>query len=597
MNRSQSLRIPDNVETISHRNSIDNSSIGNMDDIVGIDNRRPHIATAVYKSPSEFDPSESQVLSVIIKEEPFEIDKEWIIQDFNADYNKSLRDWYFTNHSENEVIRLRELFYDFMKENRISLYFFDWYVNYYSKPDKKLCPLTKSTVVWKTSSGSVIESEYPPKETIKIPIGKDLEVEATPYKDSNAKGNIEKRDIKKLHQQLNFTNTILDIMKNQLGRMENMEKVIKVEKPIEKPIYKLQSLDNISLKSKVEAEVEELKEKLRSISLEKLTINTLQKEEELELNKISHKRDYPKTRNYYSRPSPIDVGLEERTQLVQNSFTGSDLIEWNIDGLSEQTILDQMCNMTMAATAYKMRKASDKEAAIMITQGFTGQLKGWWDNFLSIQEKELIINSVKQEDQSPDATSTLIYTIIKNFVGDPSTFKDRIGTQLMNLRCPTMSDYRWYKDVFMSKVMIRDDAHAPFWKERFVVALPKLFSEKVLQKLQTQFGTQIPYNSLTFGQLHNIIVQIGIEVCTDTKIQQKIKQEIITGKRELGTFCYQYGITPEKAPSGQHKIKKRKFYKKPKYNIDKPFYYEQKHYKKFHKTPKEKPKSSNKKKQ
>ncbi|XLT51387.1 hypothetical protein HN873_043991, partial [Arachis hypogaea] len=97
----------------------------------------------------------------------------------------------------------------------------------------------------------------------------------------------------------------------------------------------------------------------------------------------------------------------------------SDLVEWNIDELSEQTILDQMCNMTMAATAYKMRKASDKEAAIMITQGFTGQLKGWWDNFLSIQEKELIINSVRQEDQLPDATSTLIYTIIKNFVGDP----------------------------------------------------------------------------------------------------------------------------------------------------------------------------------
>ncbi|XLT61668.1 hypothetical protein HN873_018192, partial [Arachis hypogaea] len=92
----------------------------------------------------------------------------------------------------------------------------------------------------------------------------------------------------------------------------------------------------------------------------------------------------------------------------------------------------------MAATAYKMRKASDKEAAIMITQEFTGQLKA--------SKKELIINSIKQEDQSPDATSTLIYTIIKNFVGDPSIFKDRIQTQLMNLRCPTMSDYRWYKD-------------------------------------------------------------------------------------------------------------------------------------------------------
>ncbi|XLS86204.1 hypothetical protein HN51_036370, partial [Arachis hypogaea] len=93
-----------------------------------------------------------------------------------------------------------------------------------------------------------------------------------------------------------------------------------------------------------------------------MTINTLKRDEELEINKISHKRDYPKTRNYYSRPSLVDVGLEERTQLVQNSFTGSDLVEWNIDGLSEQAILDQMCNMTMAATTYKMRKASDKEA-------------------------------------------------------------------------------------------------------------------------------------------------------------------------------------------------------------------------------------------
>ncbi|XLT09762.1 hypothetical protein HN51_055555 [Arachis hypogaea] len=75
-----------------------------------------------------------------------------------------------------------------------------------------------------------------------------------------------------------------------------------------------------------------------------------------------------------------------------------------------------MCSMTMAATAYKMRKASDKKTAIMLTQGFT--------------------------DQSQDATSTLIFTIIKNFIGDLSTFKDRIRTQLMNLRCPTMSDYR-----------------------------------------------------------------------------------------------------------------------------------------------------------
>ncbi|XLT93343.1 hypothetical protein HN873_015005 [Arachis hypogaea] len=63
--------------------------------------------------------------------------------------------------------------------------------------------------------------------------------------------------------------------------------------------------------------------------------------------------------------------------------------------------------MTMIVTDYKMKKASDKAAGIMLTEKFTGQLKRWWNNFFGIQDKELIINNIKQE-------------------GDPSTFKDRI---------------------------------------------------------------------------------------------------------------------------------------------------------------------------
>ncbi|XLT68147.1 hypothetical protein HN873_024586, partial [Arachis hypogaea] len=105
----------------------------------------------------------------------------------------------------------------------------------------------------------------------------------------------------------------------------------------------------------------------------------------------------------------------------------------NLDGLSEQVILDLMCSMIMAATAYKAKRATDREAVVIISQGFTGQLKGWWDNFLTIPERELILSSIKPEDQSQDATTTLIFTIIKNFLGDPNIFKDRIRTQLMNL--------------------------------------------------------------------------------------------------------------------------------------------------------------------
>ncbi|RDX73965.1 hypothetical protein CR513_46343, partial [Mucuna pruriens] len=62
----------------------------------------------------------------------------------------------------------------------------------------------------------------------------------------------------------------------------------------------------------------------------------------------------------------------------------------------------------MAATAYKTKGCLNKSAAIAIILGFTKQLKG-----------------------------------------DLNIFKERTTSQLANLRCPTMSDHRWYKDAFL----------------------------------------------------------------------------------------------------------------------------------------------------
>ena len=49
--------------------------------------------------------------------------------------------------------------------------------------------------------------------------------------------------------------------------------------------------------------------------------------------------------------------------------------------------------------------------------------------------------------------------------------------------------------------------------------------------------------------MHNIIVTIGIQVCTDFKLQDKMRKEKLTNKKEVGTFCQQYGIEPIWAPS------------------------------------------------
>ena len=42
----------------------------------------------------------------------------------------------------------------------------------------------------------------------------------------------------------------------------------------------------------------------------------------------------------------------------------------------------------------------------------------------------------------PDGVNTLIYTVLKHFVGTPTNVSSQIFDYLNNLRCPTMSDYR-----------------------------------------------------------------------------------------------------------------------------------------------------------
>jgi len=53
--------------------------------------------------------------------------------------------------------------------------------------------------------------------------------------------------------------------------------------------------------------------------------------------------------------------------------------------------------MGVSITAYKMRGSVNKEAATMITAGFTGMLKHWRDNYCNDETKHLIINVTTTE--------------------------------------------------------------------------------------------------------------------------------------------------------------------------------------------------------
>ena len=111
--------------------------------------------------------------------------------------------------------------------------------------------------------------------------------------------------------------------------------------------------------------------------------------------------------------------------------------------------------------------------------GFSGQLKGWWNNYLTNDEKSRIYSAIKMDlnrkvitnddnEGIPDTVNTLIFTIAQHFI--PSLWKDRSAELLSNLKCRTLVDFRWYRDIFLTRVYTREDNQQPFWKEKFLAS-------------------------------------------------------------------------------------------------------------------------------
>ncbi|KAL0001511.1 hypothetical protein SO802_015292 [Lithocarpus litseifolius] len=179
--------------------------------------------------------------------------------------------------------------------------------------------------------------------------------------------------------------------------------------------------------------------------------------------------------------------------------------------------------MTMVTNKYLDERFPYTEVIELKALGFIGKLLQWWNNCLIKESKEDIKNAVQKDEEGlpifdeclgrgiPDGVNTLIYTIIKHFVGKPSNITSRIYDQLSNLRCQTLGDYRWYEDVFTTRVMHRSDCNSPFWKEKFINGLPQLFGEKVKETLCNPVGV-IDYDNLTYGDISSTIHSEGMKI-------------------------------------------------------------------------------------
>ena len=106
-----------------------------------------------------------------------------------------------------------------------------------------------------------------------------------------------------------------------------------------------------------------------------------------------------------------------------------------------------------------------------------------------------------------------------------------------NLKCRTLANFRWYKDTFLTRVYTREDNQILFWKEKFLVRLPRLLGDKVRDKIHSQYvNRDIAYDILSYGQLISYVQKVSLKICQDDKIQRQLAKENAQTKKDLGSF-------------------------------------------------------------
>ncbi|XP_070035991.1 uncharacterized protein [Nicotiana tomentosiformis] len=181
-------------------------------------------------------------------------------------------------------------------------------------------------------------------------------------------------------------------------------------------------------------------------------------------------------------------------------------------------------------------------------RGFTGQLCGWWDNYLTADEKAMVINAIATDEgvdnlgmalvkNREDVVYTLVLTIIEHFNGRFTNQNETVRTLLNGLR------------------------------SKFIDGLPSLFAERVRKTLRGSYE-KIPYKDYTYGKLIGVCTHEGLNLCNELKLSRQLKIDKLKEKSQLGDFCTQFGL-PGLPETSTHKKKKHKYHTYP--NPDSPY--------------------------
>jgi hypothetical protein len=391
-----------------------------------------------------------------------------------------------------------------MNELKTDIYFFHLFEHNYAKINiSEVNTISRAKNSWmKLQTNEIVHEEYPPYESITLS-RRGSQIVVCPLKKASLSDD--NKNMNNIIQQNNCTDTYIKALGEKLERIENQINPLTIknlEKEIERPLfvpYETPPNLQFSLKKDNTELLEEIFKRLDTLKIknhastsnhnkEILTIKKSHKEtkntdtesyidelqsqlKNLDINRMTsgycngpgrmprnnYKGKYVThtsiTRNWYSKPTPPDVQIKERELGIRAAYRAYALYEWNIDGLSEYEILNVLHEMMMVANVYKGVNKSDHQVASSLITGFTCQLKGWWDNTLTEEQRSYLKtayktdvagNIITNEHNQPveDAVNTLIFAITKHFVGDPSVYRENIYDSLEHLKCHTLTDFR-----------------------------------------------------------------------------------------------------------------------------------------------------------
>ncbi|KAG5577326.1 hypothetical protein H5410_057460 [Solanum commersonii] len=444
--------------------------------------------------------------------------RKYIQNEFASDKWSKFKTWFFDTYSAEDLHNISQEFYETCALHNHIMFYVPWFITTY-------LPLFINVLErsYKDESGNIIQVIYPPQAPFILPNNAGITFTAFQKFIENDVATISINEINNLISQNNYLGLYVKVLGEHISSLDN----------------KLDDLMTLIVQIKNEIE------------------NTFDFENQvnLEINKL---HGYPKKNNgntkydnkpnmqtyFYSRPTPQNVLIEKRDWNQTNtSYSGSEIYEWNLDGLIDRQLTIVVHRMLMYATNCKSVNNTDRTICKMIIAAAVINAKA-----INEGVDNLGFALVKNRE---DVVYILVLTILEHFNGRFTNQYEIVRSLLNGLRCRHLGEFRWYKDTYLSRVMELPENGLEHWKTKFIDGLPPLFAERVRKTLRNQLGV-IPYGTFTYGKLIGACTQEGINLCNELKLSRQLKIDKLRERSQMGDFCTQFGL-PDSGKQTKHR--------------------------------------------